>query len=862
MLGNDGSVLGYYEPLTDITKDHLEARRQGTVQKVSETTSGVQNLNDFFSKMLDALRANIYDVPFCLMYTVDSEGVKAHRGDNPPTVNNTDFGFAKLEGTVGVQIDEDGRPLALLLEDEQFKSSFRQSCRSGEFLTFDIMPELAENIMNDPPDRGFGDPPTRLIFCPIKPTTQKTTAAVMILGINTRAVLDHEYDTFIRSLIRTISASLASVLLLNIASRQSLEAAHGEKVAKGMLNVAPVGAYLITLKAEIIYANPTWYRLTDYNKFENEQRPMSWMAVIHEDYHPLMLREWELLVREGGSRSFELRLKKEWKGTDPVTQELIVGPMYVLAEASHQSIGDKSYICGCMTDISRQKWAEGREKSRREEAVELKRQQENFIDMTSHEMRNPLSAIFQSADGIIAALTAHQASLLDTLGCKSSIIPNPGTMSPLGGAHRAEDRISYAIEAAGTIALCAQHQKRIVDDVLVLSKVDANLLEISPVDVQPHVMVEKSLRMFAAELASNDARMEIHTEKSFQELEVDWVKLDTSRLLQILINLCTNAIKFTVSGLNRNIRVTIGASLERPDGAQYGLKWMSPGDRGISDPTERQDWGTGQQLYLCFTVQDTGRGMNDEEMKVLFQRFSQASPRTHTQYGGSGLGLFIARLLTQLQGGEVGVTSAPGKGSTFAFYVKVRRTANPPDYGFLDPGEAGRAHTPRSMTIPIHSRPASVSSHKDRMTINVLVVEDNIVNQKVLRRQLQLLNWTVHTADNGQQALDFVKTSRFWKGNETSGIPLSLILMDIGSFSFSLLSLLGRILSADIDAEMPVMNGTAATREIRSLQEQGAIVSHIPIIAITANARLEQVSMARASGMVGSSRPGLSRRED
>ena len=73
-----------------------------------------------------------------------------------------------------------------------------------------------------------------------------------------------------------------------------------------------------------------------------------------------------------------------------------------------------------------------------------------------------------------------------------------------------------------------------------------------------------------------------------------------------------------------------------------------------SDLTKEKDWGDCEEVYIHFAVQDTGRGLNEQEKKMLFLRFSQASPRTHVQYGGSGLGLFISRELTELQGGEIG----------------------------------------------------------------------------------------------------------------------------------------------------------------------------------------------------------------
>ena len=87
------------------------------------------------------------------------------------------------------------------------------------------------------------------------------------------------------------------------------------------------------------------------------------------------------------------------------------------------------------------------------------------------------------------------------------------------------------------------------------------------------------------------------------------------------------------------------------------------------------DWGDGEELYLQVAVSDTGKGLTDSEIKLLFKRFSQASPKTEKQYGGSGLGLFISRTLCELQGGQIGVSSAAGI-TKFSFFVRIC-AANP-----------------------------------------------------------------------------------------------------------------------------------------------------------------------------------------
>ena len=147
--------------------------------------------------------------------------------------------------------------------------------------------------------------------------------------------------------------------------------------------------------------------------------------------------------------------------------------------------------------------------------------------------------------------------------------------------------------------------------------------------------------------------------------------------MQVLINLTTNAIKFTTTEETRTINVILSASRERPSTSTSPTVNYFPMRAKRTEQSFSGDWGDGEELFLEFAVRDTGRGLTHEEKKLLFQRFSQASPRTHVTYGGSGLGLFISRELTELQGGEIGVSSEAGKGSTFAFYVMCRRSSEP-----------------------------------------------------------------------------------------------------------------------------------------------------------------------------------------
>ena len=235
-------------------------------------------------------------------------------------------------------------------------------------------------------------------------------------------------------------------------------------------------------------------------------------------------------------------------------------------------------------------------------------------------------------------------------------------------------------------------------------------------------------------------------------------------------------------------------------------------------------------------MQDTGRGLSAEEKKLLFLRFSQASPRTHVQYGGSGLGLFISRELTELQGGEIGVASEAGKGSTFAFFIRARKTTAPTKSVDKALGMTGRqtlaarsgSHLNDTSSSPGSSSAGVSNAKKHEGGLKVLIVEDNLVNQKVLQKQLRNMGCETHVANHGGEALERLKESWFWSDRKPNPLALDVILMD---------------------QEMPVMDGLTCTKKIRQLEEEGRFERHVPVIAVTANARVEQIQTAKEAGM-------------
>ncbi|KAI9682361.1 MAG: hypothetical protein M1817_000415 [Caeruleum heppii] len=847
LVGEDGSVVGLYNPAFEKSRRKIAERRMLTLRSVGECTATARELSAFWGQVLRGLEPNAYDAPFVLLYSVtdelESDLSSAHSSSVASSRQCT------LEGSLGVPEGHRAAPnhLDLRASSEGFAPQFREALKTNQPVLLQIESgSLSAEMIDGVERRGFDDPCSAAVVCPIHPTTGEAVLGFLAMGVNPRRPYDDDYELFVQLLSRQLATAMASVVLFEeeikrgqqaaklaaldriVLSEQlaarTQEAVDSETKFTRMAELAPVGIWIANGDGHITYLNDAWYEITKHPRGENSAD--RWIESVHPDDLVAVQEVWRTVIDEGSPVTCEFRFVAPWEGRSGAR-----GETWVLASAHPEKAEDGSLkrVFGGLTDISQQKWAEGFQKRRMEEAVELKRQQENFIDITSHEMRNPLSAILQCADEVSTSLSNYVSGQDQDVVVPSQLIESN-------------------IDAAQTIALCAQHQKRIVDDILTLSKLDSALLLVTPVDVQPVAVVQRALKMFENELETSHMEMRFQILDSYRELGLDWVRLDPSRLLQVLINLTGNAIKFTKSQQYRTINVRIGASLDKPShDATSGVSYFPPRSQR-EDITTGADWGEGEGVYLHFDVQDTGRGLTEDEKKLLFLRFSQASPRTHVQYGGSGLGLFISRELTELQGGEIGVSSESGKGSTFAFFIKARRSTAPADGGthIQIPNDLTRkTSTARSMlsserskqdvmssksssTSESHQSPPPARLTGSKVSYNILIVEDNLVNQRVLSKQLRNLGCTVRLANHGGEALDHLQQTRFWRGHETTGDDLTVILMD---------------------QEMPVMDGLTCTKRIRELQQSGEIVRHVPIIAVTANARAEQIGTALEAGM-------------
>ncbi|KAI5195415.1 hypothetical protein E4T39_08238 [Aureobasidium subglaciale] len=760
----EGRFMGFINEFTETTTNVLQENRQEVCKSLIEHVTRATTADDIWTGLMRTLQQS-QDVSFAAVYACDL--VNESMSDSPSLRIQCSFGL------------ENAPPM--------MPSTFKAAARGGGFQKVTVL-DASSNTM--PPEFTVNKPDVgdvrALCLLPVVGLYGQTVSAIAIVGSNPQRPVDTSSLQFLEALRDLLFKSVALLslpaeqrraneLLTAISHQLEVATSKAEKSEKSfteMVHNAPIGMCMDRGDEYPIYVNDTYldFMCADRESFFKAAKPgFSWRSTCFENTPRTVEGLWRSAIKHRETTSFEIRMQPN--GSRSRWFEVFVQPRC-------DENGQLKSIFSWLTDISARKLMESVAEERLSEAIENKRSSENFIDMISHEMRNPLSSILQLADGISSSLP-----LLEDNEHSSPSVSASNVLS--------EETRAALLETAETITICANHQKAILDDVLTFSKLDSKLIVLAPESVQPVTLLNGVMKMTKSELAHADILCSLDIQSSYTDLGIDRVLLDPSRVLQILINFMTNAIKFTKTSDVRKIRISLGAAKNRPTAEDCQVMLIEPRN---TSPIGSQNRGApvSKEIYLLFSVHDTGCGITESGLKNLFQRFSQASPKTYKEYGGSGLGLFISRELVELQGGQVGVRSEAGRGSTFAFFIKV----------------------PSIQPYPLVS---TMSTTPIRATAANLV--------PVMAQQLRKLGCEkVHVANHGLEALDFLAETAFCNG-ET---PLSIILLDV---------------------EMPIMNGLTCARRVRELEKKREILEHVPICGITANARPDQIASCIEAGM-------------
>lgn len=378
----------------------------------------------------------------------------------------------------------------------------------------------------------------------------------------------------------------------------------------------------------------------------------------------------------------------------------------------------------CISDITKYKSTNLKLIKLKETAESANKTKSEFLANISHEIRTPLNGIIGMTDLTLSSkLTEEQEENLNI------------------------------------VRSCADTLLSLINNILDLSKIEANKFTIEDIEFDMNTLVRKVIDTNLVHADEKNIKLGYIIDN---ELPTDLMG-DPYRLEQILNNLISNAVKFTDVGYV-NLKI---------------------------DKVSNVD----DVFIIQFTIEDTGIGISEDEVKLLFKSFSQVDGSITRKYGGTGLGLAISQKLVGLMGGKIEVKSKKGEGSKFYFTIKLQESKN----SFTD------------IKSKINN---SLCSNNTR----ILLVEDDKINQKVIRHMLKQIGYDkIETAANGNEALKLIEHHEF-----------DMILMDI---------------------QMPELDGTKTTEFIR--EKEKITGTHIPIIAITAYALKGDKEKFLANGMDG-----------
>ena len=314
------------------------------------------------------------------------------------------------------------------------------------------------------------------------------------------------------------------------------------------------------------------------------------------------------------------------------------------------------------------------------------------------------------------------------------------------------------LEYVKTIKESADNLMVIINDILDLTKIVSGKMTLEKVDYTFSDLVVNLINLNKFRAIEKGISLKYHIDKNIPSILCG----DPGRLNQVLINLVGNAIKFTEEG-----EVAINVRLVNENETA---------------------------VHLEFSVSDTGIGIAEDKVDSVFERFIQACADSTRKYGGTGLGLTITRQLIELQGGSIHVRSKHGEGSVFTFSLPVQKST--------------MLSTPTVAPV-INEYSGDING------LNILLVEDNFINQKVAMRFLTIGNAKVDIANHGKEAIELIRENKY-----------DIVLMDL---------------------QMPEMDGYEATRIIRNELEPA--VNSVPIIAMTASALITDREKCLLAGM-------------
>jgi PAS domain S-box-containing protein len=389
--------------------------------------------------------------------------------------------------------------------------------------------------------------------------------------------------------------------------------------------------------------------------------------------------------------------------------------------------GGQNRIIECITDITQRKRAEETLQQSRTELEQTNKQLEEMIDRANR-MALQAEAASAAKSEFLANMSHEIRTPMTAILGFSEVLNDEVMCCPVCPSLSQCPQREKGIDALATIRRSGEHLLQVINDILDISKIESDRLDIKRIACSPVQMLADVQSLMAARAKAKNLSLRCNFSAPIPET----IMSDPTRVHQILVNLVGNAIKFTQTG-------TVEAT-----GRLLGKDECSRSPR------------------LCFEIRDTGIGLTQEQMRKLFKPFSQVDTSPSRQFSGTGLGLAISKRMAKLLGGDIEVVSAPGIGSTFTVTI---------DPGPLD--GVRMIHDFQELEVQPPPPTTTTNPIKPLIQGRILLVEDGDDNQRLISSLLKQGGADVTAVENGQLALDQALAAR------EIGRQFDVILMDM-----------------------------------------------------------------------------------
>ena len=514
-----------------------------------------------------------------------------------------------------------------------------------------------------------------------------------------------------------------------------------------IIESSPDGMLILGGEGKIILANPQIESIFGYERGELLGKPVE--VLVPQSVRPRHVGLRDSFTRDSRARLMGTGIERLHGMRKDGTEFPVEVGLARLPDVG----GRGDCVCAAVRDITERRLAEDEVRRARELAEDATRAKSEFLANMSHEIRTPMNAIIgMSHLALQTTLDKKQRNYIEKV--------NRSAENLLG----------------------------IINDILDFSKIEAGKMAMEQVDFRLEDVLDHVANLIGMKAEDKSVELLFNCAPEVPTALVG----DPLRLGQILVNLCSNAVKFTEQG-----EVILGI-----------------------EPVQQ----AGAEVELHFWVKDTGIGMTPEQCAKLFQSFSQADSSTTRKYGGTGLGLAISRTLVELMQGSIWVESTPGAGSTFHFRAKFKQQAEP--------------------------MPRRMYRAEELFGVRVLVVDDNAASREILSTMARRFSLEVDVARDGQEGLRMVQAAH------AQQLAYELVLMDWKMPVMDGVETVRRMQSLQDMHVPAVIMVTAFGRDeaMSAAQSSGALVNAVLTKPVTASTLLEAVGEALGKGRIAHSR--------